>query len=427
MDPSPRTYPPTVTLRARSARGQSLAPFAQTPEEVESWLLQGAAGTDDLLALFEEFVWRLVAIGLPLDRASLHVGTLHPQLLGFAWNWNIADGLCDEVQVAAEALQNDAFLRSPLAVVFRTGEPLRIDPALAEAAERFSLVPDLRALGITEYVALPLGGRGYHNVTTVATRRAGGFAPEQFHTIECLLRLLSLHVERHIALRIAANVLRTYLGADAGRQVLEGTIRRGEGRRIAAVIWASDLRGFTDLSDRLDPPAMLAVLNAYFAAMVGTVQENGGEVLKFMGDGLLAVFPLDRTYGGRSAPEMAVTAALAAQEAVADLCRIPPPEIAGLDGWRPLRSGIGLHEGEVFFGNIGAPERLDFTVIGQAVNTASRVEGLTKVLGRPILMTAAVARGLADPPENLGLHVLRGLAEPVEIFAPLPNVPADAS
>lgn len=418
MDPAPRKYPPTVSLHERSARGATSAPIEQTPAEIEAWLLEDAIRIDGLLPLFEEFIWRLLAAGLPLDRASLHVGTLHPQLLGFAWNWNIADGLCDEVKVAEEALQMDAFLRSPLAVVFRTGEPLRIDPSLPQAAERFSVVSDLRQLGVTEYVAIPLGASGHHNVATIATRRAGGFSAQHYQTIERLLRLFSLHVERHIALRIAGNVLKTYLGADAGRQVLEGTIRRGEGRRITAVIWASDLRGFTELSDRLDPPDMLSLLNAYFAAMAGTVAAHGGEVLKFIGDGLLAVFPLERNYGGHNAYEVAVAAAIAALEAVNGFDKEPPREIADIAGWRPLRSGIGLHVGEVFFGNIGSAERLDFTVIGRAVNTASRVEGLTKQLSRPILMTADVARGLTDPPQSFGFHTLRGVGEPVELFSP---------
>lgn len=418
IDPSPRRYPAAVRLKARSARGRACAPAVQDAAGIEAWLLEDAGRIDGLMALFEEFVWRLVAMGLPLDRASLHVGTLHPQLYGFAWNWNIADGLCDEVQVGEGAQRSDAFLRSPLAEVFRTGEPLRLDPADPAAAERFAVVADLRELGITDYLALPLGGSGYHNVATVATRAEGGFSADACAQLRRLLRLLALHVERHIALRIAANVLDTYLGAEAGRQVLDGTIRRGEGRRIEAVIWMSDLRGFTDLADRLGAQDMLSVLDAYFAAMAGTVLDHGGEVLKFMGDGLLAVFPLDGAYPEGSAAEAAVAAARAAGAAVAGIDRAPPPELEGVEGWRPLRSGIGLHIGEVFFGNVGAPERLDFTVIGRAVNAASRVEGLTKPLGRPILMTAAVAGALADPPESLGFHTLRGVARPVELFAP---------
>jgi adenylate cyclase len=418
IDPAPRKYPASVRLKARSARGRACAPAMQDAAGVETWLLEDAGRIDSLMALFEAFVWQLVAAGLPLDRASLHVGTLHPQLYGFAWNWNIADGLCDEIQVGEDVLRDEAFLRSPLAEVFRTGGLLRLDPADPATAERFTLVDDLRALGITDYLALPLGGSGYHNVATIATRTEGGFSPDAYRLLQRLLRLLALHVERHIALCIAANVLDTYLGAEAGRQVFEGTIRRGEGQRIEAVIWMSDLRGFTDLSDRLDAKDMLSVLNAYFSAMAGTVVDHGGEVLKFIGDGLLAVFPLDRAYPEGSAAQAAVAAAQAAGAAVAGIDRAPPPELESVAGWRPLRSGIGLHIGEVFFGNMGAPERLDFTVIGKAVNAASRVEGLTKPLGRPILMTAAVARALDDPPESLGFHVLRGVAEPVELFTP---------
>ena len=380
-------------------------------------MLDGAVRIVDLIELFEMFVWRLIVAGLPLDRASLHVGTLHPQLIGFAWNWNIADGLVDEVKVGGATLATDAFRRSPLAVVFETGQAITIDTMDADAAARFGLTADLRELGITQYVAFPLGGAGYHNVATIATRQPGGFTTQQRDSLERLLRLLALHVERHIAMRIASNVLDTYLGTLAGARVLEGSIKRGAGTRITAVIWASDLRGFTDLSDRLEPADMLTVLNAYFEALTSSIIAHGGEVLKFIGDGLLAVFPLDADYDQKNAGEAAVAAALAAESALARLNDAPPPELAQIEGWRPLRTGIALHEGDVFFGNIGAPERLDFTVIGRAVNGASRVEGMTKQLGHSLVLTEPVARRLATRPKSLGHHTLRGMAEPVEIFA----------
>jgi adenylate cyclase len=387
----------------------------QSEAQIETWLLEDAVRVGNLLDLFEMFVWRLVAAGLPLDRSGLHTGTLHPQLIGFAWNWNSADGMVDEVKVEQANLATDSFKRSPLAVVFETGERVTINPQEADA-NRFGLTADLRELGITEYIAFPLGGAGYHNVATIATRQAGGFTPEQRHAFERLLRIFALHVERHIAMRIASNVLDTYLGTLAGQRVLEGSITRGAGTRIDAVIWASDLRGFTDLSDRLQPADMLTLLNAYFEAVSGSVIAHGGEVLKYMGDGLLAVFPHAGDYNGMNAAEAAVAAALATEAAVAQLNDAPPPELAAIEGWRPLRSGIGLHEGDVFFGNIGAPERLDFTVIGRAVNGASRVEGMTKQLGHSIVLTAPVAARLARRLKSLGHHTLRGMAEPIEIF-----------
>ncbi len=418
MDPAPRKYSSNLTLWARSARGRAAAPAVQHVSDVEDWLLCDAIKITGMLPLFEEFVWRCVAAGLPLDRASLHLGTLHPLLAGFAWNWNIVDGLCDEVQVVDGALQKDMFLKSPLAVVLRSGQELRLDLTQPGAVEQFAIATDLLALGITEYAALPLGGSGRHNVATIATRRAGGFTVEQFGTINRLVHLLSLHAERHIAARIAENVMTTYLGPDAGAQVLQGSIKRGEGRQIDAVIWISDLRGFTDLSDRLAPKDMLAVLNAYFSVMAGTVTDHGGEVLKFIGDGLLAVFPLDRDFGGRGAANVAVAAAKAALNAELALNLSPPSPLDDILGWRPLRSGIGLHVGGVFFGNIGSAARLDFTVIGQAVNTASRIEGLTKALNAPLLMSAEVAQGLSVPPVSLGTHALRGVGAPVAVFAP---------
>ncbi len=416
IDPAPRTYVAGVTLLQRSARGRACAPAETTADGIEGWLMGEALRCADQLDLFEQFVWRLIAAGLPLDRASLHVGTLHPQLYGFAWNWNIADGLCDEVKVGAAVLNSSGYLRSPLALSLREGRALDLDPRDGTTAERYPIMADLRALDITQYLVLPIGGAGYHNVATVATRRAGGFTGDELGQVRRLLALFALHVERHIALRISANVLDTYLGAAAGRRVLEGSIRRGAGTRIDAVIWSSDLRGFTDRADRLAPEQMISVLDAYFEAMAGAVIAGGGEVLKFIGDGLLAVFPLDSDYGGRSAADAAIAAAEASEGAVAALNTRPPAELAAIEGWAPLRSGIGLHEGEVFFGNVGAPERLDFTVIGKAVNAASRIEGLCKPLGRSILVSGPVAAASSRPLESLGRHALRGVAEPMEIF-----------
>ena len=418
-DPSPRTYPPSVTLWRRARGGPAVAPAGTTMAGVEDWLLKDALGQDDLLLLYESFVWRLVASGMPLDRASLHVGTLHPQLFGFAWNWARADGLCDEVQVEEAVLKTDAYRRNPIFRVIEYGESFRGRADDADTVARYPLMAELAKQGIVEYIALPLhAGGAYHNAATLATHREGGFTDEQHAALCRIGALFALHVERHIALRIAGNVLDTYLGAAAGRRVLHGSIRRGAGESIRAVIWVSDLRGFTDLADRLAPPDMIALLNAYFEQLAGAVIAHGGEVLKFIGDGLLAVFPFAAFADESSAAEASLAAAQDAMAAVDTMNAAPPESIAGIDGWRPLCSGIALHEGEVFFGNVGAPERLDFTVIGAAVNAASRIESLCKSLGRAILISEPVARRLGRPLEAMGEHVLRGLAAPVAIFSP---------
>lgn len=418
-DPAPRSYPSFVTLLRRSEIGRAAAPARTSLAETEAWLLGGAVEEDDLLTLFEALLWRLVAAGLPLDRASLHVGTLHPQLFGFAWNWNADDGLCDEVKVTEASLQTEAYRRNPLYRVIDLGETVHARAANPEDLERFPLMAELQKQGISEYVALPLrAGGAYHNAATAATKQAGGFGDAEMAALRRIYQLFALHVERHIALRISRNVLETYLGAAAGEKVLRGAIKRGDGTAIQAVIWASDLRGFTDLADRLAEPDMIALLNAYFERLVGAVMAHDGQVLKFIGDGLLAVFPYEAFATPAAAAEAALTAAEQALAATDALNAEPPEELARIDGWRPLKSGIALHEGEVFFGNVGAPERLDFTVIGPAVNAASRVEALSKSLGRAILVTEPVAELLTRPLEDLGAQELRGLSRPIGVFTP---------
>ncbi|MEZ5667869.1 MAG: adenylate/guanylate cyclase domain-containing protein [Alphaproteobacteria bacterium] len=423
IDPAPRSYPPFVTLLRRGARGPAAAPAATTVEDIATWLLGDALAEPDLLPLYESLVWRLVAAGLPLARASLHVGTLHPQLLGFAWNWQIDDRLCDEVKVDAASRLTDSFRSNPLSRVIERGETIDIDLADPLQRARFPLMTELAARGISHYLALPLtAGGSYHNAATVATRRPEGFDAGELAAIRRVLAPFALHVERHIAQRIAANVLDTYLGSAAGAQVLHGAITRGSGRAIRAIIWVSDLRGFTDLSDRLPAEAMLGLLNAYFERMAGAVMAHGGDVLKFIGDGMLAVFPFADDAAGATAARAALAAATRALADVGALSEAPPPALAGAAGWQPLRSGIALHEGEVFFGNVGAPERLDFTVIGPGVNAAARVEALCKTLGQPVLLTAPVAGRLADAAlDDLGEHRLRGLSRPLRLFAPRPT------
>ncbi len=416
---APRSYAPGATVLRRVSRGPASAPERTTVREIESWLLTEALGEEDLLELFESLAWRLVAAGVPLDRTSLHIGTLDPQLYGFGWNWARSDGLCDEIKVPESTLSTDAYRRNPLFRVIEYGETVRASTNDPESLSRFPLVAELAAQGITEYLAVPLrAGGAYHNAATVATMHEGGFSDSQFADLGALLRLLALHVERHIAWRITSNVLVAYLGNAAAARVIRGTIRRGDGHRIHAIIWASDLRGFTDLADRLAGRETTAILNAYLERMAGAVLKHDGEVLKFIGDGLLAVFPFATFGGGDPAAAAALAAAETAICSLDALNAAPPPDLAAIGGWQPLRTGIALHEGDVFFGNVGAPERLDFTVIGREVNAASRVEALSKPLGRPILITEPVANRLDCPLEPLGEHRLKGLAEAVTLFAP---------
>ena len=417
-DPAPRKYPPAVILVRRSHRGIAAAPADTTFSDTEHWLLHDATREKDLLVFVESFIWRLVVAGLPLDRFSLHMGTLHPQLIGFAWNWNRDDELCDEVKVSEAAQTSASFLRNPLLRVRELGQVIRRQPQAPGAAEEFPILAELGNAGIVDYIARPLSGAGYRNMMTIATKRTGGFSDAELERIEPLLSLFALHVERHSALRVSGNALDAYLGPNVAARVLAGSIKRGSGDAVHAVIWVADLRGFTQLSDRLQPADIIALLNAYFEVMAGAVLAQGGEVLKFIGDGLLAVFPFESFGTAAQASRAALAAAQLALRGLGELNARPPSQLAALDGWRPLRAGIALNEGEVFFGNIGAPERLDFTVIGTAVNEASRVEALQKTLKRDILITEAVARHLDGGLDHLGAHQVRGVSAPISIYSP---------
>ncbi len=421
LDPAPRTYAPHVYLMKRSGRGPVCAPETLTLDELHSWLLHEATRIDDVMLMFEEFMWRCKAAGLSVDRSTLHIGTLHPRVIGFSWVWNSQDRFCDEVAADADAPRTEAFTRNPLYLVINEGQTIKVDLESEEGANSAPLMRELADEGYTTYVALPLSSsHEKRNAMTLATRRPGGFPPVEKDTIRDLIDLLALHIERHIVQRIARNVADTYLGPIAGRRVLEGEIKRGDGQAISAVVFMSDMRGFTHLADRLSGPEVTMILNAYFDRVSDAVLSHGGDILKFMGDGILAVFD-QKALGATAAANAAVKAARAALAAIDTFNETPPDGFPDPGLWHPLKIGIGLHRGEVFFGNVGGEERLDFTVIGRAVNETSRVESLCKPLGQELLITEPVREALSGELQTslnaMGEHALRGVGKPVAIYS----------
>jgi adenylate cyclase len=251
-------------------------------------------------------------------------------------------------------------------------------------------------------------------MVTFVTDRPEGFRDGELADLARVAQRLSIAADRHNQWGITRNLLIAYLGADTGPKVLAGEIRRGTGMALDAVVWSSDLRGFTERSDRLPSERMIAILNALFEAQAGAIRAQGGEILKFIGDGLLAIFPIAAPDAVALVAQAAIAAARAAIDAVLGLADHPP-----MAGEPPLDIVIALHVGTVHYGNIGAADRLDFTVIGPAVNLVSRIEAVAKALNRPIVMSADLARLLGDDVVSLGWHPLRGLAAPRELFAPL--------
>jgi len=417
----PRKRPPAASEYPSDVQPIRQIPISKpdAPAETLDWLTSGAAKQGGLAELLDGAITRLVAAGVPIERATLHMGTLHPQLIGFAAMWRPDEGVCDEVVVNAHVRQTDVYLNSPLRAAIEEGKPVRLRPKEDGLTERFAMVEILAVENVTDYWAVPLPHtQNLFNVLAISTSRPGGFSKEHIEAVAAVLPVFALNLEIVALTQIAENVLTAYLGVRSGPRVLAGEIGRGHGEMIDAIVWVSDMRGFTSLSDRLPEPDMIRLLDAYFDGLVEAVHRHGGEVLKFMGDGMLAVFTIDESV---SAEEAASRALAAAKAGLASLHLLNDADGDALKieaQWRPIDMGIALHRGSVFYGNIGAHDRLDFTVTGPAVNVAARVEPLAKETGRRLLLTSAVADLLDDPLEPLGSFVFRGVTEPIAVFSP---------
>jgi adenylate cyclase len=381
--------------------------------------MSGAAAQAGPAELLDGVMARLVAAGHAMERATLHMSTLHPQLLGMTANWRGDLGTCDELQVNAHVTDTDDYLTSPLKVIIEEGQSIRMNPQDPEAGSTYPIMNTLAAGGFTDYWGFALKREELlFTLVTMATRHPGGFPERTIEAVRALLPALALNVEIVSRGKIAEHVLDAYLGQRIGKRVLSGDIKRGFGETIDAVIWVSDMRNFTGLSDRIESADMIRLLNAFFEALVDAVHRRGGEVLKFVGDGMLAIFPISGSQSASAAAEAAVTAAQEGLAAVKHLNEAGSSEQISDVSWRPLDMGIALHRGAVFFGNIGSKDRLDFTVIGPAVNLAARVEPISKETGRRLLLTDKVAELLQHPLQTLGEFRIRGLVVPIPLFSP---------
>jgi adenylate cyclase len=379
---------------------------------VAGWLTDGARSASQPQEVVAQLCERLIALGIPLWRTALFVRTLHPQVIGRSVVWH-ADTGARVTEIGYERLAEADFLASPVAHVYSTGMPLRRRLAAAGCPADFPLLDVFRAEGITDYLASPLFfTNGEIHVATWTTRQLGGFTDAQLAGIETVVAPLARIAEVYALRSTASNLLDAYVGHQAGERILSGQIRRGDSEAIHAVIWLSDMRGFTALADALPPPRLIELLNSYFDCQVAAIVGHGGEILKFMGDGLLAIFPI-----GGSAKEVqaACEAALAAAREVRT--RIAASDIlTALGGGDQPRFGLALHVGEVLFGNIGGGNRLDFTCIGPAVNLAARIEGLTGKTGQAILASGEFAGHCGPGMVPVGEFSLRGFGAAQVVF-----------
>jgi len=398
--------------------------------ELAAWLTQvGLAGTPET-DIVSGFCERCVKAGLPLKRANVFIDTLHPVYEGRLFRWGhgptesplleygrtspggiAASGSDPKLVAAAERWQ-----RSPFYKMLQTGESFLRRRLNAAMAEEFSMIPDLLAVGMTDYVAIisrfaaeGVIGEMDGVYASWATSAPDGFDDGHIAALRRIAPYLALAIKSVALARMTATLMETYLGRDAAQRVLSGRIMRGIAERIDAVIWFSDLRGFTRITDSA-PEQVIPLLNDYADAIISAIDEHGGDVLKLIGDGTLAIFTAqDREH----ACSAALSAAIAARQAVSELKKRRTAE-----GKPVTDMYLGLHVGEVFYGNVGSRERLDFTVIGPAVNETSRIAAMCRSVDQPVLMSAAFA-DVGDIRRHLvsvGRYALRGVSHSQELF-----------
>jgi adenylate cyclase len=379
-------------------------------QKLIDWLMDGARSAPTPPALLAQTCERLVDAGVPLWRAGAFVQTLHPDAFGRSFIWR--RGAEVVVNTAGfDLLESPEFIRSPLAIVYNSGHEVRYrldDPE----SNRFPFFDDMRAEGVTDYIALPLRFTdGAAHPSSWTTKAPDGFTDEQLAALRTIVKPFARLGEIFAWRRTAATLLDTYVGNRAGERILAGEIRRGHAETMQAAIWLSDLRGFTTLSDRLAPEIVVDILNQYFDCQVPAIRKHGGEILKFMGDGLLAVFPIAKDGGNLGEVCGRVLAAAHEARASVEAMRYPSGEAV-----ERFRFGVALHIGGILFGNIGGLSRLDFTCIGPAVNLAARLEKIAGRLNRTVIASAAFAGVSAGGWTDLGEFPIAGFSKAQRVF-----------
>jgi len=380
--------------------------------EIVDWLQQSAARNLGMSELVTALCGKLREADVPIDRLTIHLRQLHPLFLAQGCVWESETGETREVRREHGVQYTDEYLVSPVRIAFEEGRTVRYPLEDPQAELPFEILSGLRDRGFTEYVMVPLFFRGRTQACSIATTRAGGFSDRDIALLLAICPTITQQLELLLMEDTAMVLLDTFVGPRAGRKVLDGQIKRGDGQTIPAILWYCDLRGFTALSEELDRDEMIGVLNGYFQAMAQPVEDAGGEILKFIGDAMLAIWPMPQRSHQISA--RADVAVASAEQAMANMAAANRQRAE--QGAEALRFGISLHLGDVMWGNIGSVNRLDFTVIGPAVNLVARLDDVAARLREPLVVSDAFQAVSSRTFESLGSHRLKGIAEPQEVF-----------
>ncbi|HTE50050.1 MAG TPA: adenylate/guanylate cyclase domain-containing protein [Kofleriaceae bacterium] len=375
------------------------------------WLLRHASRSLGAEGLLERLCLLLREYRIPVSRASLNVHTLHPEIFVRNIVWSLERGTSSETILHFDLLL-PIYKDSPVAAIYRGAGPIRRLLTGPGAQLDFPICRDLAASGSTDYLILPLNFSDERRTyVSFCTDAPGGFPEESISALIEIAPYLAVRMELASAYYATSSLLQLYLGRNAARRVLAGNFKRGRGDNIEAAIWYCDLRGFTEVSEHHSPGQVVEVLDSYFECVANAIRDSGGEILKFIGDGVLAIFDFAES-DPETACKQAVEAALAALDGVE---RWNANRTRGDD---PLKMGVALHAGSVLHGNVGSRERLDFTVIGPAVNEVSRLEPLCRTIGVPLVMSHRFVELYSDSDlVGMGRFVLRGVREPQEVFS----------
>jgi adenylate cyclase len=375
------------------------------------WLFTEGRKISDTNRFTQELATRLVASGAPIDGIRIMVRTLNPQVLAYADFWSSSTNTTQTAAARHDVRSTDRYLGSPLQVILE--EHRSLHQPLGDLPENpHGAYAELIADGFTDYLGIPIElSDGALSAIVFTTKSASGFDAadiERLHRLrDYLAPVLELHSMRHTAI----SVINTYVGQRTGKKILNGMIQRGDADLINAALWFSDLRNFTHLTETLPADQLLDMLNNYFEFISAAVSARGGEILRFIGDAMLIVFPIDAETCHRAACNAAIDAALDACNAIATLNHQRQRQ-----GQPAIEFGVGLNVGEVIYGNVGAPDRLDFTVMGPAVNRTARLESLTKSLGTNILFSQEFAKLIDAPVQDLGDHPMKGIDGLQKVF-----------
>jgi len=380
-----------------------------------NWVLQEAPGIVSSRELTAALARHMRSVRIPLWRLGIIIPILHPHVAAFSQHWYSVTGELQETDIDFETLQSSEYLNSPLVPIFEGAGGIRRRLDIEEPLLDYGILREYHAEGATDYVVMPMHfSDGQINALFLVSNQPGGFTTADLGHIYEILAVLGRIYEVHTLQYKAASLLDTYLGSHAGGRVLNGLIRRGDGEDIRAVIWFCDLRGSTPLAQAMSKDEFLGCLNDFFDCVVGPVLDHGGQVLRFIGDAALAIFPIEDEFDDTGLQASCKRAIAAAHEASSRMKSYNAKRVS--ESAQELGYGIGLHVGNVTYGNIGTGNRLEFTVIGEAANLAARIESLCKLLVESVLLSTSFATCCPDHVLSLGRHQLQGIDEPHEIF-----------